>query len=319
MTFPVRSLRPGLQATAAGLQARLTGATRERDGQREQHTAELAALAARLRARLAAFLGQQGRLRAEVQGDVSAALAECLACYEAGLAALQQRLEREVAEAAGQQGELAARADRLRSGLQHLLGELQVAVPGLPPDACRLLLCDSPGNGVRPGAEQQDLQAAAQQVAAAVGRHLEEAEEAAIDSALAAMEAELQVQDSCDAMPAAPGDRRDSPALLLSPRKRQQKRAEAAAAAAAAAATVQRAPSLEANECRLAALLGRSRGLLERLAAGDALVAQLRGQVASLEQAVSGWQARFAQVCGGVARQRPAAARVTACLHRRSG
>ncbi|PRW58913.1 hypothetical protein C2E21_2665 [Chlorella sorokiniana] len=266
------------------LQVRLKEAARERERQQRQHTAQLSAVASQLRTKMAALrarqAGQQGGLgpapltalplspgAAVDSADVAAACAECLASYEGALASAQQQLERQAAAAEAQQAEAAAVTSRLESGLRALLGALEAGLPGLPVATARDALLHGGSGGAS---------AAAQQVAQAVQERVEQAEAAAVHAALLALEEQL--------LPAAPTSAPASPRKLLSPTKRQQA-AEVPAAP----------PSMEANEQRLEALLGRAQGLLAQLASSEAAVAQLRQQVAALEAAASAATTQFAQ------------------------
>lgn len=279
------------QAAVQELQLRPREAVRERERQARAHAAQLAALGGQVRAKLAVlrasqlggtagaaslFLQPTSPGKQERSDDVAASCAECLASYESALAAAQQQLERQVSAAERQQAELAAQAGRMQGALQQLLGALAAEVPGLQAAVVQETILECSSGGSSSG--QQQVKAAVQQVAAAVQQHVERAEAAAIDSALAALEGELLPGGQRGAAP--------SPCRLLSPSKRQEGGAAAVAAAPAP-------PSHEANEARLAALLGRSRELLGQLAAGEAAAAQLRQRVAAAEATAASYSGRF--------------------------
>lgn len=281
-----------LQAAVHELQARLRESVRERERLVQAHANQLSALSAQIAAKLVSSRGQQAQLRQQVEGDVQGALSECLASCEAGMASLQQRLDRQTAAADSRQAELAGQADQLEAAMQRLLAALHATVPSIPAAAAQVLL--EGGGGSCSNVASSRAEAAAQEVARAVREHVEQAEAAAIDSALSAVESELPA--SMGASPQ-PGSQPATPTRLLSPRKRQQQQQQRDyAAAAAAAAAVQQAPSLEYCEGRLAALLARCQELLARVAAGDAQAAALQQRVAALEASLSGCQEQLKQV-----------------------
>jgi chromosome segregation ATPase len=280
-----------LQAAVHELQARLKESVRERERLVQAHASQLSALSAQIAAKLASSRGQQAQLRQQVEGDVQGALSECLASCEAGMASLQQRLDRQTAAADSRQAELAGQAGQLEAAMQRLLTALRATVPSIPAAAAQVLL--EGGGGSCSNVASSRAEAAAQEVSRAVREHVEQAEAAAIDSALTAVESELPA--STDASPQ-PGSQPATPIRLLSPRKRQNQQQRDYAAAAAAAAAVQRAPSLEYCEGRLAALLARCQELLARVAAGDTQAATLQQRVAALEASLSGCQEQLKQV-----------------------
>lgn len=251
----------------------------------------MAALAGQMSARLAAYRAQQAQLKQQVEGEVAAATADCLAGYEAGLAKLRAQMEQDASTAEALQAEMAARAARLHDALQHVLTALKAEVPALPEAALQALLGDG---GHADGSNAQQLAAAAQAVAAAVQAHAERAEAAAVHSTLAALEAELLPAATAAAMAqAAPA----SPRKLLASIRRQK---EAAAAGGTETSQQQQPlPSLESNEGRLAALLSRSQELLAAVAAGESQVAALRQHVAALEAAAAAHVEKLGQVCWG--------------------
>lgn len=289
------------------LQLRLREAVRERERGARAHAAQLAALGGQVRAKLAALRAGAGcqaspaclplgspeldGAAAQQGSDVAAACAECLACYETALAGAQQRLERQASAAEAQQAELGAQAGRFKAALQQLLAALAAEGPGLQAaaGAAQEALLEGGASDSTSGTgapSEKQAKAAAQQVARAVQAHVEQAEAAAIHSALSALEAEL--------LPAGQRAEAGPQRRLLSPSKRLEASTAAAVAAGPGAGQPAAAvPSLEANEGRLAALLDRSRELVSQLAASQAEVAGLRQQVAVAEAQAASLADRF--------------------------
>ncbi len=278
------------------LQLRLKEAARAQEHTAKQHASQMAALAGQMSAKLAAHRAQQAQLRQQVEGEVAAATADCLAGYEAGLGTLKAQMEQQASNAKAQHAELAAQSAHLQGALQHLLRALMADLPTLPEAAVQVLQ----GGGAAlasPGAadcsDTRQVAAAARAVAAAVRAHTVRAEAAAVHSALAALEAELLPASTVPALTqtcAAPERK------LLASVSRQQE----AAPHSQGRDTNQQPPfSLEANEGRLAALLSRSRELLAAVAAGESQVAALRQHVAALEAADAAHVEKLCQVCMG--------------------
>ena len=265
--IPGNSCSLVLQGELEELQRQLCEAQSEREQQQRRHSEHLTALGSALHSRLTDDQRgpQQAQLRVEVAGEMTAGWAACLSSCEAGLAALREQQHQVAAAAASQRAEADAVAERLRQALQLLLEAVRAA------SGVDLQLPEQWVEGAAHGDDASAAPAAAQQVTLVIQQHVERSSTAAVDAALSAMEAALQPAEQSSLSPPVEGG----------------------------------AHGLEAaSQDRLAVHLQRARQLLERAAAGDALVASLRQRVADLEGAAAAHAEQLLQVCagGGVSR-----------------